>query len=77
MVNRGDRVPRLNALAFQLGAVPRGPHRGLLGGSPEFPDAHLKLATVREDGEPTRRRECEFFPGYVLAKVELTDEHPF
>ena len=70
MVKRGDGVLRLPAASIELGGVLVDRANGFLTGHPEFEQAlrrifTLKLATVREDGEPTRRR---------AARPEFSDE---
>src|SRR5260221_259314 len=67
MVKRGDGVLRLPAQAMELGGVLAERANGFLACHPKAEEAlrrmlTLKLATVREDGEPTRRlaRRSEF-----------------
>ncbi len=61
MVARGDGVLRLPAAAMELGGVLAERANAFLERNPHSENAlrrllTLKLATVREDGEPTRRR---------------------
>jgi formylglycine-generating enzyme required for sulfatase activity len=61
MVERGDGVLRLPAQAIDLGGVLVERGEAFVSAHPDREDAikrilTLKLATVREDGEPTRRR---------------------
>jgi len=61
MVKRGDGVLRLPAAAFELGGVLAERADAFLASHPTAENAlrrvlTLMLATVREDGEPTRRR---------------------
>jgi formylglycine-generating enzyme required for sulfatase activity/cellulose biosynthesis protein BcsQ len=61
MVQRGDGVLRLAAQSFELGTVLVQRADSFLARNPRSEQAlrhifTLKLATVREDGEPTRRR---------------------
>ena len=61
MVRRGDGMLRLPRPAFELGGVLVERANAFLAHHPQSEDAlrrilTLKLATVREDGEPTRRR---------------------
>ncbi len=69
MVKAGDGVLRLPAQSFELGGVLVDRANTFLAERPASENAirhilTLKLATVREDGEPTRRREfrTEFSP---------------
>jgi formylglycine-generating enzyme required for sulfatase activity len=70
MVKRDDGVLRLPAQSFELGGVLVDRADAFLAAHPNSRDElrrifTLKLATVREDGEPTRRR---------AARSEFTDE---
>ena len=70
MVKRGDGVLRLPAQSFELGGVLVDRADTFLAGHPKSQDElrrifTLKLATVREGEEPTRRR---------AARSEFTDE---
>ncbi|MGA8699661.1 MAG: SUMF1/EgtB/PvdO family nonheme iron enzyme [Xanthobacteraceae bacterium] len=70
MVKRDDGVLRLPAQSFELGGVLVDRADAFLAAYPNSRDElrrifTLKLATVREDGEPTRRR---------AARSEFTDE---
>ena len=70
MVKRGDGVLRLPAQSFELGGVLVDRADAFLAGHPKSQDElrrifTLKLATVREGEEPTRRR---------AARSEFTDE---
>ena len=70
MGQRGDGTLRLPAQSFELGGVLVDRANGFLETHPGAEDAlrrvlTLRLATVREDGEPTRRR---------AALAEFTDE---
>src|SRR5262249_33331862 len=70
MIDRGDGVLRLPAQAIELGGVLVERADAFIAARPKSEDAlrrilTLKLATVREDGEPTRRR---------AARSEFTDE---
>jgi len=70
MVERGDGVLRLPAQAMELGGVLAERANAFLSSHPNAEEAlrrvlTLKLATVREDGEPTRRR---------ARRSEFTDE---
>ena len=61
MVRRGDGVLRVPAEAFELGGVLAERANAFLASHPKAEEQlrrilTLKLATVREDGEPTRRR---------------------
>src|SRR5262249_30569818 len=61
MVRRGDGMLRHPAAAFELGGVLTVRADAFLAAHPEAENRlrgvlTLKLATVREDGEPTRRR---------------------
>ncbi len=83
MVQRGDGVLRLPAHAIELGAVLVQRADALLAAHPEYEDdlrriLTLKLATVREDGEPTRRRatRSEFNDQEWRLASELAD-HPY
>ena len=82
MVKRGDGVLRLPAASIELGGVLVDRANGFLAGNPEFEQTlrrifTLKLATVREDGEPTRRRasRSEFSDEEWRLVGELAD-HP-
>ena len=70
MVARGDGTLRLPAAAIELGGVLAQRADAFMASRPQSEDAlqrllTLRLATVREDGEPTRRR---------AARSEFTDE---
>jgi formylglycine-generating enzyme required for sulfatase activity len=70
MVARGDGILRLPPAAMELGGVLAERANAFLSSHPQAEDAlrrllTLKLATVREDGEPTRRR---------AARSEFTEE---
>jgi hypothetical protein len=70
MVKRGDGVLRLPPTAMELGGVLAERANAFLAQRPQSEGAlrrilTLKLATVREDGEPTRRRAL---------RSELTDD---
>src|SRR5260221_619261 len=70
VVKRDDGVLRLPAQSFELGGVLVDRADAFLAAHPNSRDElrrifTLKLATVREDGEPTRRR---------AARSEFTDE---
>ena len=61
MVRRGDGILRLPPAAMEVGGVLAERANAFLSHTPQSEDAlrrllTLKLATVREDGEPTRRR---------------------
>jgi formylglycine-generating enzyme required for sulfatase activity len=82
MVHRGDGVLRLPTQAIELGGVLVGRANSFLAGHPNSEDQlrhifTLKLATVREDGEPTRRRglRSEFSDEEWRLVTELAD-HP-
>jgi hypothetical protein len=82
MVKRGDGVLRLPAPAFDLGGVLIDRANAFLASHPKSEDQLrrifiLKLATVREDGEPTRRRalRSEFSDEEWRLVIELAD-HP-
>src|SRR5258708_5250014 len=82
MVKRGDGVLRLPAPAFDLGGVLIERANSFLARHPDSEDQlrrifTLKLATVREDGEPTRRRalRSEFSDEEWRLVSELAD-HP-
>src|SRR5207237_6518636 len=82
MVRRGDGVLRLPAQAVELGGVLAERANAFLARHPEAEDRlrrllTLKLATVREDGEPTRRRalRSEFSEEEWRLVSELAD-HP-
>jgi formylglycine-generating enzyme required for sulfatase activity len=82
MVERGDGVLRLPAQAIDLGRVLVDRANAFISRHPNFEDMlrrifTLKLATVREDGEPTRRRawRSEFTDNEWRLVTELTD-HP-
>ena len=79
---RGDGVLRLPAAAFELGGVLAERADAFLARNPRSEDAlrrvmTLRLATVREDGEPTRRRapRSEFSEQEWQLVSELAD-HP-
>jgi len=82
MVRRGDGVLRLPPQAMELGGVLAERADAFLARNPQA-EAQLrrlltlKLATVREDGEPTRRRapRSEFSPEEWTLVSELAD-HP-
>lgn len=70
MVRRGDGVLRVSATVFELGGVLADRANSFIARNPAAEDSlrgllTLKLATVREDGEPTRRRAL---------RSEFTDE---
>ena len=82
MVARGDGVLRLPAEAFELGGVLADRANAFVATRPKAEDQlrrilTLKLATVREDGEPTRRRarRSEFSDEEWRLVSELAD-HP-
>jgi WD40 repeat protein len=82
MVRRGDGVLRLPAQAMELGGVLAERANAYLARNPTAEEAlrrvlTLKLATVREDGEPTRRRglRSEFTDAEWRLVSELAD-HP-
>ncbi len=82
MVRRGDGVLRLPPQAMELGGVLAERADAFLARHPEAETAlrrllTLKLATVREDGEPTRRRalRSEFSETEWRMVSELAD-HP-
>ncbi len=82
MVRRGDGVMRLPPQAMELGGVLAERADAFLARHPEAEAAlrsllTLKLATVREDGEPTRRRalRSEFSEAEWRMVSELAD-HP-
>ena len=82
MVGRGDGILRLPAEAFELGGVLADRANAFLASHPKSEGQlrrllTLKLATVREDGEPTRRRalRSEFSDEDWRLVSELAD-HP-
>ena len=82
MIRRDDGVLRLPEQAIELGAVLVDRANSFLAGHPNAEDSlrrifTLKLATVREDGEPTRRRafRSEFSDDEWRLVSELAD-HP-
>jgi formylglycine-generating enzyme required for sulfatase activity len=82
MVRCGDGVLRPPKAAFELGGVLADRANSFLASNPTAEDAlrrllTLKLATVREDGEPTRRRalRSEFTDEEWRLVSELAD-HP-
>ena len=82
MVRRGDGVLRLPAQAMELGRVLADRANAFVTGHPHSEDRlrqlfTLKLATVREDGEPTPRRalRSEFSDDEWRLVVELAG-HP-
>jgi formylglycine-generating enzyme required for sulfatase activity len=82
MVKGGDGVLRLPAQSFELGGVLVDRANMFLAAHPNSEDAlrrllTLRLATVHEDGEPTRRRapRSEFSAGEWRLVSELAD-HP-
>jgi hypothetical protein len=82
MVRRGDGVLRLPEEAFELGSVLVERANAFMSRHPNSEDTlrrifTLKLATVREDGEPTRRRawRSEFSAAEWRLVSELAD-HP-
>jgi formylglycine-generating enzyme required for sulfatase activity/class 3 adenylate cyclase len=82
MVQRGDGVLRLPAPAFELAGVLVDRANAFIGSHPDSEETlrrifTLKLATVREDGEPTRRRalRSEFTDEEWRLVSELAD-HP-
>jgi formylglycine-generating enzyme required for sulfatase activity len=83
MVERGDRTLRLPAGAIELGRVLVERANTFLADHPKAEDQlrrlfTLKLATVLEDGEPTRRRalRSEFTDDEWKSVTELAD-HPY
>jgi formylglycine-generating enzyme required for sulfatase activity len=82
MINRGDGTLRLPAAAIEPGGVLAERANAFLARHPKSEDAlrrllTLKLATVHEDGEPTRRRapRSEFNDDEWRLVSELAD-HP-
>jgi tetratricopeptide (TPR) repeat protein len=82
MVKRGDGVLRLPAQAMELGGVLANRANAFLARNPKSEDTlrhvlTLKLATVRENGDPTRRlaRRSEFTDEEWRLVSELAD-HP-
>ena len=82
MIKRGDGVLRLPAQAMELGGVLADRANAFLARYPKAEETlrrvlTLKLATVREDGEPTRRlaRRSEFTEEEWRLVSELAD-HP-
>lgn len=82
MAERGDAILRLPAQAIDLGKVLVDRANSFVAGHPASEQLlkrifTLKLATVREDGEPTRRRASrdEFSDEEWQLVVELSD-HP-
>jgi len=82
MVKRCDGVLRLPHIAIELGGVLAERANAFLANHPQSSDAlkrllTIKLATVREDGEPTRRRavRSEFTDEEWRLVCELAD-HP-
>ena len=82
MVKSGDGVLRLPTQSFELGGVLVDRANMFLTAHPDSEDAlrrvlTLRLATVHEDGEPTRRRasRSEFSDGEWRLVSELAD-HP-
>jgi hypothetical protein len=82
MVKRGDGILRLPAQAIELGGVLAERANAFLTSHPESEESlrrllTLKLATVREDGEPTRRPapRSEFTDDEWRLVSELAD-HP-
>jgi formylglycine-generating enzyme required for sulfatase activity len=82
MVARGDGVLRLPAHAMELGGVLVERANAFVASHPNAKDAlrrvlTLKLATVREDGEPTRRRALRSeFTGEEWRLVSELADHP-
>ena len=83
MVQRGDGVLRLPEQAFELGGVLVGRAEAFIASHPGSIDKlrsifTLKLATVREDGEPTRRQAWrqEFSDEEWRLVSDLAD-HPY
>jgi formylglycine-generating enzyme required for sulfatase activity len=83
MVDRGDGILRLPAAAVELGGVLVDRADAFLTAHPKSEDElrrifTLKLATVREDGEPNRRRalRSEFTDEAWRLVSELAD-HPY
>jgi hypothetical protein len=82
MVQRGDGVLRLPAQAIELGGVLVGRADAFLASHPGSEDAlhrifTLKLATVREGEEPTRRRaERSEFTDAEWRLVNALADHP-
>jgi formylglycine-generating enzyme required for sulfatase activity len=82
MVRRGDGLLRLPAAAMELGGVLAERANAFISNHPQSENTlrhifTLKLATVREDGEPTRRRapRSEFTEEEWRLVSELAD-HP-
>jgi len=82
MVRRGDGIMRLPPQAMELGGVLADRANAFLGHHPDAEEQlrrllTLKLASVREDGEPTRRRalRSEFSTQEWQLVCELAD-HP-
>ena len=80
MVREGDGILRLPAQSFELGGVLVDRADKFLAAHPDAEDAlrrvlTLRLATVRDDGEPTRRRaaRAEFSPQEWRLVSELAD----
>ncbi len=80
MVRQGDGTLRLPAQSFELGGVLVDRADKFLAAHPGAADAlrrvlTLRLATVRDDGEPTRRRaaRAEFSPDEWRLVSELAD----
>ncbi len=83
MVERGDGILRLPEQAFELGGVLVGRAESFIASHPDSVEKlrsifTLKLATVREDGEPTRRsaRRSEFSDEEWRLVSDLAD-HPY
>jgi len=83
MVKRGDGILRLSAQSFELGGVLSDRADAFLSAHPKSQDSlrrilTLKLATVREGEEPTRRRalRSEFSDEEWRLVSELAD-HPY
>ena len=82
MVKRGDGVLRVPAEAFELGGVLADRANAFLASHPKAEEQlrrilTLKLATVREDGEPTRRRALRSeFPDDEWRLVSELSDHP-
>jgi formylglycine-generating enzyme required for sulfatase activity len=83
MIRRGDGILRMPSAAIELGGVLANRVNSFLSDRPQAEHAlqrllTLKLATVRDDGEPTRRRAArsEFTEEEWRLASELAD-HPY
>ena len=82
MIRRGDGVLRVPPQAFELGGVLADRADAYLDNHPQSENTlrrilTLKLATVREDGEPTRRRALRSeFPDDEWSMVSELADHP-